>query len=770
MAGRMRRWCAWACVAWLVGGAAAWAQGVAPHRLEGVVLDSSGGRVSGAVVLLGDRESSVATTDAEGAFRFERVEPGDYRLRVESPGFAGWTDMVRVSGERRVTVELSLAPFAETVGVSARAPIRAPDASTGTRIAIPLRDQPQAVQVVTRELLEARQAIRLGESADHVSSVHRASGYGGVSSNNYFVRGFRTRGTYRNGYREEGFLDARDVANVDRIEFLKGPASVLYGAAEVGGVVNTITKRALEQPHARLSVVTGSEGLVRPTADFGGPIAGNGSLLYRLNASVERSEGFRDHHHTRSYFVAPRLAWRPGPRTIVEFDGEFQRYEYTFDVGFLAQPEFLSVPIGSFFGEPFNRGRNRQRALRGELTQQLSEGWTLRAGLSTLRSNADPIYASMTGLQANRRTINRIVWESDEASRDYTVRGDLLGTARTGRLHHRAVIGAEWTRRLFAYDFQGFGLAPIDLYQPVHGAQAGSPTFGFSDDQRTDATAVYVQDLIEVTRRVKVLAGVRAQAASSRYRDYVTHEVRGEQDDRAVTPRAGIVYAPGSATSLYASYARSFFPQAPTVFSPASRDGGGFRPERGRQIEVGVKQGWFDERLSATLAAYRIRKTDVVTPDPDVPQVSIQTGEQISRGVELDVVGEPAPGWVVVGTWAWTDAFISRDNRFTVGTGLVGVPRHAGSLYAAYRLPVGLGVGAGVVGATRRSSSLNPNTAVLPSYARLDLHGSLSRARWDLRVALKNVLDGRHYDNHATFVVPQPPRTLLVSLGTSLTR
>ncbi len=413
--------------------------------VEGRVVDSTGAAVPGAAVTVaGDSGDATVVTAPDGAFRVESLAAGRYRIRIELDGFTPYTQVVDLSGDRRLDVQLTTAPFTETVAVSAGSPFRAVDASTGTRIPIPLRDQPQSVQVVTRELFEERQAVRIGEAADNVSGVQRASGYGGVSSSNYFIRGFRTRNNLRNGYREEGFLGARDLANIDRVEFLKGPASILYGGAEVGGVVNTVTKRALERPHARATLTVGGDNLMRPSIDIGGPIARDGSVLYRLNAAVERADGFRDlHGATTSYFLAPRVAWRPSDRTIVEFDGEFQRYDYTFDIGFLAQPEFLSVPLTNFYGETLNRGRNQQGALRLELTQMLTPRWTVRAGVSALGSHADPRYVSMTGLRPDRRTINRIVWDSDEDADDYTVRGDLLGTLHTGGLRHTLVAGVE---------------------------------------------------------------------------------------------------------------------------------------------------------------------------------------------------------------------------------------------------------------------------------------------------------------------------------------
>ncbi len=244
----------------------------------------------------------------------------------------------------------------------------------------------------------------------------------------------------------------------------------------------------------------------------------------------------------------------------------------------------------------------------------------------------------------------------------------------------------------------------------------------------------------------------------------------GEQDDTALTPRVGLVVAPTTRSAVYLSFSRSFFPQAPTVFSPASRDDVGFEPERGQQIEAGWKQEWLDGRLSATAAVYAIRKTNVITPDPDNPQFSIQTGEQKSRGFELDVTGTPSTGWLLVGSYAWTDAYVSRDNRLPVGAALIGTPRHEAGLFTSYRLPAGIGLGVNVVAASQRAGAISLTPTQIPGHGRADLHASYVRDRWELRLAVRNVFDGRHYDNHAFFIVPQPPRRVLMTLGTNLLR
>ena len=225
----------------------------------------------------------------------------------------------------------------------------------------------------------------------------------------------------------------------------------------------------------------------------------------------------------------------------------------------------------------------------------------------------------------------------------------------------------------------------------------------------------------------------------------------------------GIVYQPSETTSLYASWSNSFSPQ----FFSRSRTNQPFNPTTGEQFEIGVKQEFFDNRLSATLALYQLTRQNVLTSDPEDRDFSIQTGEQKSRGVELDVAGEILPGWKIIATYAYTDAFVSEDEDIPVGDRLQGIPEHSASLWTTYEIQTGnlqgLGFGAGLVFAGDRQVQL-PNTIELPSYVRADASIFYRRDNYRFALNFKNIFDTKYYNTQGFYITPAAPFTVLGTL------
>jgi iron complex outermembrane receptor protein len=207
---------------------------------------------------------------------------------------------------------------------------RAPNASTATKTDTPLRDIPASVDVVPRQLIQDRQVTRVQQATDTVAGVQPAQSYGGLSSAYFFIRGFASSTTYRDGFRDFGFLSPIDVANIDRLEILKGPASVLYGQNDPGGIVNIVSKRPLQQPRYEASFTAGSYNFYRPTLDFSGPLNSEKTAAYRLNLAYENAGSFRDFNESESIFVAPAFSWQIGKNTNITFLFEYQNYQYAF--------------------------------------------------------------------------------------------------------------------------------------------------------------------------------------------------------------------------------------------------------------------------------------------------------------------------------------------------------------------------------------------------------------------------------------------------------
>ena len=274
--------------------------------------------------------------------------------------------------------------------------------------------------------------------------------------------------------------------------------------------------------------------------------------------------------------------------------------------------------------------------------------------------------------------------------------------------------------------------------------------------------SAFLQDQIEVGPQIKILAGVRLDSYSQRD---VSNLVASPASGNAVTPRLGLVWQPQAETALFAGWSRSFLPQLGADFS-----GNAFQPEHGEQYELGIKQDLVADRLSATFAAFNIRRQNVLVTDPNNPGFSLQTGEQRSRGVELDLAGEFRPGWRALVTGAYTDAEITRDSTFVAGRRLTGVPLWSGSFWTTYELQQGrlegLLLGGGVFLVSPRAGDLS-NSFRVGGYTRVDATISYPIAP-QVRVALtaRNLFDANYIEAPVsrTENYPGTPRTILASL------
>jgi iron complex outermembrane recepter protein len=647
-------------------------------------------------------------------------------------------------------------------------PYAAPESSALTRVDAPSGELPLSVQSVTRPVLEDRQALTLGQAVETVSSVQQLGGYGNLPTAGTFIRGFRSNNGehLRDGFRDYGFITPRDLANIERVEVLKGPASLMAGAVQPGGVVNTVSKIPRPTAHYGGRVLAGSDELLRAEADVGGPLLSSGALLGRLTAAYGSAESYRDHVEEERWFVAPSATWRFGEDFRITVLVEHLDYEFTFDRGLPVVPEALDVPVGRFLGEPDapqSTSITSNAAYR--LDYRITDGWHLRQGLFVGGSDGEFYNRSGFSLQADRRTVNRVAYNTTEDSRNYSLQTELAGRFTTGPITHRATVGVELARSLFRYHFDAdFTIAPIDLYDPVY---TGDPTnFSpfFANDSRADTVAPYVMDLMSFGERLFVLVSCRLDLVRVRSRDLMADTVTTDEHWTEPSPQAGVLWRVAEHTGLYGSWTRSFNP----LVSGATVDGTPFEPETGEQVEVGVKQGLVPGMLDATLAGFHITKRNITTADPDNPGFNIQTGEQRSRGLELDVVGEPIRGWRLILAGAYLDAEVTEDNRLPVGDALIGVPEWSGSLWNTYELQDGvlrgLGLGLGLYYVGEREAAL-PNTFNLPDYLRVDASLFYRQPFWTARIGVENLTDETYHDSVFTAVMPQAPLTVVGSLS-----
>lgn len=622
-----------------------------------------------------------------------------------------------------------------------------PEASTATRTDTPIRDIPQSIQVVPQQVIEDRNVRDLNQAVETVSGVVDGGNLYGSSAGGRIIRGFRQDGNFRNGYRDAPnfYILSSPINTIEQVEILKGPASVLFGDIEPGGIVNTVTKQPLSEPFYQLEFQAGNRNFYQPSLDFSGPLTTNRDLLYRFIAAYQTKENIQDFVDVNQSTIAPSLTWQIGEKTNLNL-----YYEYT---DFSAEPPASSAillsdnsltPRNLFIGYPdFNDSNQSANRFGYTITHEFNDNWQIRNNFAGLIANIKetPVYA--TAIEEDR-FVTIEAYDLDYGYDNYFVQLDVVGKFKTGSVDHQVVVGFDFND--FTDDYIGFfntDLPILDLQNPNYDIPEPIYEPFFEFENKVQSSGLYLQDQIALGTSFKLLIGGRYDWVSSRLE---TIDLSGSGDptddsanDGAFSPRIGLVYQPSDIISLYTSYSRSFRAQSGFASSPV-----GFDPTRGTQYEVGIKADWLDSRLSTTLAAYHLTKTNVITPDPNNPQFSIQTGEQRSQGIELDITGEILPGWNVTAAYAYTDAEVTEDNVIPVGNRLPNVPKNQASLWTTYIIQEGdlrgLGFGLGLFYVGERQGDLD-NSFQIEDYFRTDAALYYRRGRLNMAINIRNLFD-----------------------------
>ncbi|PIG94152.1 TonB-dependent receptor [Gloeocapsopsis sp. IPPAS B-1203] len=611
-----------------------------------------------------------------------------------------------------------------------------PNATTATRMDTPLRDIPQSIQVVPQQVLEDQQVIRASEALRNVSGVQRGNTLGGIIEV-FSIRGFQQfGGTLRNGFRNR--FSVAETANLERIEVLKGPASVLYGNLDPGGVINYVTKQPLSEHFYAAGLQVGSFGLVRPTLDFSGPLNPERTLLYRLNTAYERGGNFRNFDtEVERFFISPVVTWKISDRTDLILELEYVNGQRPFDRGLVALGTGIAdIPFDRILGEPDDFMEATSFSTGYRLEHRFNDDWTIRNQFRYSFSNNINSRIEPGRLNEATGELNREFAEAETTERNYELQTNLVGNFATGSIQHTLLFGVDlsWVNEGGESRFEP---APsINIFNPVHGIAPRPGRDEFSDvfplESQTNTLGFFLQDQITLAENLKLLIG-------GRFDNIDQSSPSDERQDQAFSPRVGIVYQPIEPISLYTSFSRSFQPN----FGNRA-DGSLLEPVRGTQYEVGVRGEFLNGSLITNLAAYEITRSNLAVTDPDNPNFSIPSGEQRSRGVELDVTGQILPGWNIIASYAYTDARVTKDDNLQPGNLLDGVPFNSASLWSTYEIQTGnfqgLGFGLGLFYVGERQGDLN-NSFQVPSYVRTDASIFYRRNNWRAGININNLFN-----------------------------
>ncbi|MDY6897503.1 MAG: TonB-dependent siderophore receptor, partial [Cyanobacteriota bacterium] len=371
--------------------------------------------------------------------------------------------------------------------------------------------------------------------------------------------------------------------------------------------------------------------------------------------------------------------------------------------------------------------------------------WSVRHALQYLEYDPLRYYPSFDTFDEETGELTRQAYAARGLYRRFYANADVIGKFNTGSIKHKILAGVDYRRDTADPNFQ-FGEYPsINVFNPIYTREPYEIRPATFAQENITQIGIYLQDQIELLPNLKVLAGIRYDTVDEFYdgrNEEGELDYEEEYSSNAWSPRFGIVYQPIQPVSLYASYTRSFAPGY-----GVTADGEPFDPERGRQFEVGAKVDLSD-KLSLTLAAFDIRKQNVGTTDPDNINFSIQTGEQTSRGIELNLGGEISPGWKMTAAYTYLDAFVSEDNSDIEGNRLAKVPENQFSLWSTYEIQKGnlkgLGFGLGLFYVGERQRDLD-NSYELGSYFRTDAALFYKKDNWRAQLNIENLFDINYF-------------------------
>jgi catecholate siderophore receptor len=742
--------------------------------LSGRVVDINRAAIVGASVKIGAGRSELSfVTDDSGAFSI-RTAAGEYALVVSAPGFEAVTRKVVVprgaTGQIEIVLPVANSTAIVTVVATEALGYRADLLNTATKTLTSLRDTPQSISVVSKEQIQDQSMASIADVVSYVPGI--TSHQGENNRDQLVIRGVSSSADFfRDGVRDD-VQYYRDLYNVDRVEALKGPNAMTFGRGGGGGILNRAMKEAGFTRLREFTLEGGSLRNRRVTGDIDQPI--NSKFALRLNGVYENSGSFRRFVGLERYGINPTLTIVPGTNTKITVSYEHFHDTRVADRGipsFNGRP--ADVPIETYFGNPDDSHVRANVDLFSSLVTHQVGKLTIRN--RSLFGNYDRGYQNYVpgAVNAAKTLVTLTAYNNATERRNFFNQTDFTYWVTTGRVKHTLLAGNEFGRQA-TDNFRNTGFfndkatsIQIPFDNPVTSIPVTFRQSATDADNHLTTTlaAAFIQDQIELSRRVQVLGGVRFD-----YFDLTFHNNRTGEDlrrvDRLVSPRLGLVVKPLRPLSLYASYSIAYLPSSGDQFSSLTSVTQQVKPEKFTNYEVGAK---WDVRpnLTLTTAVYRQDRTNTRATDPNDPTRVLQTGSQRSNGFEAGVNGNVTRSWSIAGGYAHQGSFISSATTAArEGAQVALVPRNTFSLWNKYQVVKRLAFGLGVVHRSDMFAAID-DAVTLPGYTKVDAAAYVRLAeKWKLQAHFENLLNQQYYltaDGNNN-ISPGSPRAVKMTL------
>ncbi|HDZ8832864.1 TPA: TonB-dependent siderophore receptor [Aeromonas dhakensis] len=624
--------------------------------------------------------------------------------------------------------------------------------NTATKTRLDPLETPQAISVVEGDTLEQRGVSSVSEALRYVPGVNTELRGGAVNRLDLFnIRGFDNYQNFYDGlllqYNDWNLQPQIDPVAIEQLEVFKGPTSVLYGSMPPGGMVNLIAKRPQREARHSVSVASGTGTLKELTLDSTGAL--NDQFAYRLVGLARQKEGQAVTSEEERYVLAPSLDWQLSERTLLNLNLYYQKDPqagiYT---TVPASGSVKSNPLGQLGSDTFLGDENwnqysREVTLLGyKLSHDFNASWQLLQNARYMDASANQQNTYNAALEADHRTLARNAYLTDEESRGFVIDNQLAGKVQTGKAQHNLLLGVDYQyldARILYRDTLDYSAPAIDIFNPNHQQIVPADlAFNYQDNRtiRQYQSGLYLQDQVRLDRLVAIGGArydrYRMDTDSRTLYQGAASNTLAQIDQDNLSLRFGALYELDHGLSPYVSYAESFEPVA-----GADKQGQAFKPATGRQWEGGLKFLSEDMSKTATLSAFHITKQNALVTDPDnVYGPKLQTGEMVSKGVELEGRLDLTSRWDLALSYTRQEMEITRDTTSLQGKTPVWVPKQMASLWSNY-LPAGplegahLGAGLRYVGEAQLDAA---NTDTVPDYLLMDMAASYDLARLSQRL------------------------------------
>jgi catecholate siderophore receptor len=647
--------------------------------------------------------------------------------------------------------------------------------TTATRTDTELRDVPQAISVVTQDQIQDQSVQSVSEAVRYVPGVTAIQGEGNRDA--IVFRGNATTGDFFVDGTRDDVQTYRDLYNTDRIEVLKGPSGMIFGRGGAGGVINRVSKEAGWDPISQITTSFGAYDHKRISGDYGQAV--NDEIAFRINAVYEDSGSYRDGVDLERYGVTPTVTIKPDEKSKIVLGMEYFKDKRVADRGV---PSVNGPGNSTLKNRPFNISDEDTFFGNADLSPTETETVAFNAmfehafdnGINvknrTRFASYDKYYQNVFARSPVRNdgTVQIGAYRDDTRRENIINQTDITYSLKTGILEHKLLAGAEFSvqdtdnKRLTPPGGENLG-GSVPSSNPVRTGVAFN-TFSRNQESNVTVAAFYLQDQIIFSPQWQAIVGLRNDNFDTDYNDILnSRDIK--VSDNLLSPRAGLIYKPVEALSLYANYSVSYVPRAGDQLTSLTIANSTFDPEKFTNREIGAK--WdINPNLSFTAAVYKLERQNVPVADPNNAAFQILVDGQETKGVELSIAGNITDKWSIFGGYAFQDAELTKDQSATIlkGTELAQTPRNTFSLWNRYDFNETWGAAIGVISRSDMYAAVPTTTVstILPGYTRLDaaVFAKLNK-NTRLQINLENLTNKEYalYAHNNNNITPGSPIT-----------